>query len=80
MLGTNAFPYKYLQCEELTERWVVTPVVTNWKARGIKGQRPFPPLPFGGGCLSNGRFPWEKWDFCSKIKKVVLIGDNFSCF
>ena len=23
--------------------------------------------------MSNGRFPWEKWDFCSEIKRVVLI-------
>ena len=24
----------------------------------------------GGGGLSNGRFPWTKWDFCSEVKKL----------
>ena len=24
----------------------------------------------GGGGLSNGRFPWTKWDFCSGVKKL----------
>ena len=24
----------------------------------------------GGGCLSNGRFPWEKeWDSCSEVNQ-----------
>ena len=44
-----------------------------------KGQRPFPPSSRktangrygGGGGLSNGRFPWTKWDFCSEVKKIV---------
>ena len=27
----------------------------------------FPPL--SDGCLSNGRFLWKKWDFCSEVKK-----------
>ena len=46
-------------------------------AKFYKGQRPFPPRPmtFGegegrGGGLSNGRFPWKKWDFCSEVKKL----------
>ena len=24
----------------------------------------------GGGGLSNGRFPWTKWDFRSEVKKL----------
>ena len=24
----------------------------------------------GGGGLSNGRFAWTKWDFCSEVKKM----------
>ena len=24
----------------------------------------------GGGVLSNGRFAWTKWDFCSEVKKM----------
>ena len=28
------------------------------------------PLGGGGGGLSNGRFPWTKWDFCSEVKKL----------
>ena len=28
---------------------------------------------FGGdGCLSNGRFLWKKWDFCSEVKKKKI--------
>ena len=29
---------------------------------------------FGGdGCLSNGRFLWKKWDFCSEVKKIINV-------
>ena len=24
----------------------------------------------GGGGVSNGRFPWTKWEFCSEVKKL----------
>ena len=27
------------------------------------------PTPLING-LSNGRFPWTKWDFCSEVKKL----------
>ena len=26
----------------------------------------------GGGGLSNGRFPWTNWHFCSEVKKIVV--------
>ena len=26
----------------------------------------------GGEGLSNGCFPWTKWDFCSEFKKIAL--------
>ena len=26
----------------------------------------------GGGGLSNGRFPWTKWDFCSEVEKKCI--------
>ena len=29
---------------------------------------------FGGdGCLSNGRFLWKKWEFCSEVKKIINV-------
>ena len=29
---------------------------------------------FGGdGCLSNCRFLWKKWDFCSEVKKKINV-------
>ena len=64
MLGTN---YKYLQCEELTEPGLSPRLSQTGKLRELRGKYPFPPLPFGG-CLSNDRFPWKKWDFVLKLK------------
>ena len=68
MLGTN---YKYLQCEELTEPRLSPQLSQTGKLRELRDNVHSRLCRFeggGGGCLSSGRFPWEKWDFCSEIK------------
>ena len=68
MLGTNVFPYEYLQCEELTEPGLSPRLSQTGKLRELR-DNVHSHLYRLVGCLSNGRFPWEKWDFCSEIKK-----------
>ena len=72
MLGANVFPCKYLQSEELTEPELSPRLSQTGKLRELRDNVHSRRCRFGGGgggCLSNGCFPWEKWDFCSEIKK-----------
>ena len=33
----------------------------------------------GVGGLSNGRFPWTKWDFCSEVEKKMYKTVEIKC-
>ena len=68
MLGTNVLPYKYLQCEEVTEPGLSWQLSQTGKLRELR-DNVHSSLFRLEGCLINGHFTWGKWDFCSEIKK-----------